>query len=174
VAGTHDEAARLEHSRAAQMCRRIDDGAWTRPRRQATSVTALRRIAFANAHGSLVEERIEAWRVDVSRAARPRQWERIVASIAGRLPEPATPDHSSHGRIVERIEAIRGELGRRRANAVQGSLFDQRAEEHARRDKRAIRLADVALQRCLAAVAPPSPGAADRVAIVAMWPMRTS
>jgi superfamily II DNA or RNA helicase len=173
VAGTHDEAVRLEHSRAAQMCRLLDDGAWTRPRRQATSVMALRRVASANAHGSLVEERIEAWRVNVSTAARPRQWEQIVASIANQLPEPAPPSRSSHGRVIERIEAIRSELGRRRAKAVQGSLFDRRAEDHALGEERAIRRADAALQRCLAAVGPPSPGAADRVAIAAMWPART-
>jgi hypothetical protein len=109
----------------------------------------------------------------VSTAARPRQWEQIVASIANQLPEPAPPSRSSHGRVIERIEAIRSELGRRRAKAVQGSLFDRRAEDHALGEERAIRRADAALQRCLAAVGPPSPGAADRVAIAAMWPART-
>ena len=174
VAGTHDEAARLEHARAAHTCRVHGDGAWTRPRRHATSMAALRRITSANAHGSLVEERIEAWRIDVSPAVRPGQWAQIVASLPNVLPESRRHDRSSPRPIIERLKAIRGDLARRRASAVQRSLFDDRAEEHARREERAMLRAEAALQRCLAAVAPPDPDVRDQAAIVAAWPLGTS
>jgi superfamily II DNA or RNA helicase len=172
VAGAHDEAARLEHSRAARTCRSQDDGAWARPRRRAASVAALRRITSVNAEGSLIEDRVEAWRVDVPPEIQPRDWAQFVASIPHLLPEPARHDAGSRRQVISRIQAIRDELGRRRATAVQRSLFDHRAEERALRTEHIVRRSATALKRCLAAVELPNPGA-DRAAIVAVWPLRT-
>jgi superfamily II DNA/RNA helicase len=172
VAGAHDEAARLEHSRAARTCRSLDDGAWARPRRRAASAAALRRITSANAEGSLIEERVDAWRVDVPPEIQPRDWAQFVASIPNRLPEPARLDCISPRQVIARIQAIRDELSRCRPGAVQRSLFDHRAEKRALRQEHDIRRSGAALKRCLAAVGSPNPGA-DRAAIVAVWPLRT-
>lgn len=174
VIGTDAEVGRLRHVRAAQACRLLDDGAWARPSRRAAPVAALRRITSVNAHGSLVEERIEAWRIEVSPGVRPRRWEQVVIGIPDRLPLPARLMATAPWQAIERIKAIRNELDRRRAGALQRSLFDHRAEEHALRQERALRRADAALQRCLAAVAPPDRAGADRTAIVAAWPFGTS
>jgi superfamily II DNA/RNA helicase len=171
VTGGREEAVRLAHARAARACS-LDDGAWARPRRNRTSMAAVRRVTSTNAHGSLVEERVEAWRVELSPGPARREWPRVVGGIAKKLPRPEPCDGASYAQVSARIEAIRSGLARGRANAVQRSLFDRRAEEHARREEHAVRRADAALQRCLAAVAPADRDGAAQATLVAAWPLR--
>jgi superfamily II DNA or RNA helicase len=181
------EAARLERQRA-HAAAAPDDVCVCRPRRTpARTLVVVYEVGFADAHGGLVSVRAEAAAVDV------RAWMNRREAVALMRAAPGSPVLIEHVRrcsmangadierqrqplcsaIESRIGEIRRHLGERRVTAVQGSLFDSRAEQAAARMTATTARLDEALAGRLAVVASPLVEHGVAIRPVAIWPIRS-
>lgn len=142
-------------------------------RRAATSMVVLLRVRNINRHGTLLDERLVAQRLQLARALPDRrQWRRFIGRLADDTAAPPASgeaDAFTHRALIGRVRSIRARLAAQLAVEYQRSLFDQRADDLNAHRRAVTGRLDAALARVAGIVTAPADPEATRVEFIAAW-----
>jgi superfamily II DNA/RNA helicase len=188
VPAARGEAARLSQQRRAAALPGADttSAVWTQPQRTAaTRLAVLHAVTVTNGFGAMVSELVHAHEVHACAPPARAGWRAIVESVRHSVRMRASLRTRSdrvrldaerelgpiRTAVTARLAAIRERLARERAQALQRSLFDRRAEAGAAHADDVAGRHDMALALRQASVTSPVPRDGVAARLLAIWPL---